>query len=983
MHSGDFMAIRSRNHFNRSRLTLALAAALVLPTSAIAQDSGQTGAAQQSTTGATRTLDKVQVTGSRIKKVDVEGAAPITVITEEDIKATGLNTIQEVLSTLTVNTGDVDNEMTSGGWTPNGAFINLRGLGPGYTLVLVNGRRMADYPQAYGGNSNAVSTSSIPAGAVSRIEVLSGGASAIYGSDAVAGVINIITKENYEGDEVRLKIGTTTRGGGNSGQVQWTGGRSGNNWSATYGAEYFKRDPILGNQRSFMDSYYDNPAFEGREDFVNNPASGVRVYRYAATSGRPGLPGVPLTTNYWLDENGNLVPQGTYAGNVPATGAGLAALQNTCSQWDEFEPYNDSAVRPNSQPNNCGYFGQPATQTIQNEYDRISAFASATYTLDNDVQLYGQFLGTQLDATTAIGTRFLQPQGGYVENKTMGMAFFSRYLTPTEIGSPQITEHNEKSFNIAGGVRGTLWNEKFDWDLGLAHSKFKYESSRPWLLTGPFYDYFFGGQYTAPPAGTYCPTNPCVSYVPAFDESDLKRWLTPITPDIYESISSRMRNTGDSSSSQINFTVSGDLFDLPAGPLGAAFVVEAGRQEFAQIPDERTTASYTGYDKAMGLTGARSQGERSRYAAGLELSVPIFSQLKASLAGRWDRVDDMAENALTWSAGLEYRPFSNLLLRGNYATSYRAPDMTYVFTDETGGFYSGLKDYYQCRVDGKVPTAGTGGGCTGVDYSYQIFGIRNGSRNLSAEEGRSFTAGLVWDITDNMSLTTDYYRIELEGKVSFLDATYLLRSEADCRLGQTETGETVDPNSSACQDFLAFVQRTPDMERITGFDILPYNQALAESSGVDTSWTWRLGGGWMGDWILKASHTAVLKLEDQAYPGTAVRDLRDHRQFFNFRSRASWGVTWLKDSWSTTLSGYRLGSLPNWAETGRIAPFMLWNLSVNKKFNDKFRAGVQVVNVFNATHPQDDSYDTYPYFWRSYQAGAIGPQVYLDLTYKF
>lgn len=978
------MSVRSHTRFARSPLTLALAAAMLLPAGAAMAQDAQPGTNAENTPqaqGATQTLDKVTVTGSRIKKVDVEGAAPVTIITAEEIKATGLNTIQEVLSTLTVNTGDIDNEMTSGGWTPNAAFINLRGMGPGYTLILVNGRRMADYPQAYGGNSNAVSTSSIPAGAVARIEVLSGGASAIYGSDAVAGVINIITKENYEGDEVRLKIGTTTRGGGNSGQVQWTGGRSGNKWSATYGAEYFKRDPIMGDQREFMDSYYDNPAFKGREGFVNNPATGVRVYRYAASSGRPGLPGVPLTTNYWLDANGNLVPQGTYANNTPATGAGLDALRHTCSQWNEFEPFNADANIANSQPNNCGYFGQPATQTIQNQYDRISAFASATYTLDNDMQLYGQFLGTQLDAMTAIGTRFLQPLGGYVENQTMGMTYLLRYLTPAEIGSPQETRHNEKSFNFAGGVRGTLWDDKFDWDLGVSYSKFKYKSQRPWLLTGPFYDYFFGGQPTTPPAGTYAPT--ATAYVPAFDEADLKRWLTPITPEIYRSMSADMINTGDSSSSQINFTVSGDLFELPAGPLGAAFVVEAGRQEFAQIPDERTTVSYTGLDKAMGLTGAHSEGERNRYAAGLELSVPIFSQLKASLAGRWDRVDDMAENALTWSAGLEYRPFSNLLLRGNYATSYRAPDMTYVFTDETGGYYSGLKDYYQCRVDGKVPTTGTTGGCTGVDYSYQIFGVRNGSRDLSAEEGKSFTAGLVWDITDNMSLTADYYRIQLEGKVSFLDATYLLRSEADCRLGQTETGEAVDPNSQSCQDFVEFVHRTPDLERITGFDILPYNQALAETSGIDTSWTWRLGGGWMGDWILKASHTAVLKLEDQAYPGTAVRDLRDHRQFFNFRSRASWGVTWLKDSWSTTLSGYRLGSLPNWAEDGRIAPFMLWNLSVNKKFNDRFRAGLQVVNLFDATHPQDDTYDAFPYFWRAYQQGAIGPQVYLDLTYKF
>lgn len=975
------MTVRKHTRLNRNPLVLALAAAMLLPAGAALAQSAEATQAQDKPEAVAgepaKTLDKVTVTGSRIKKVDVEGAAPVTIITAEEIKATGLNTIQEVLSTLTVNTGDVDNEMTNG-WTPNAAFINLRGLGPGYTLILVNGRRMADYPQAYGGNSNAVSTSSIPAGAVERIEVLSGGASAIYGSDAVAGVINIITKENYEGDEVRVKIGTTTRGGGDSGQIQWTGGRSGNAWSATYGAEYFKREAILANQREFMDSYYDNPYFAGKEDFVNNPAPGVRLYRYAASATRPGLPGVPLTTNYWLDANGNLVPQGTYAGNAPATGAGLAALQHTCAQWAEFEPYNASEFISNSQPNNCGYFGQPATQTIQNKYDRASVFASATYSLDNDIQLYGQFLGTQLNAMTAGSTRFLQPTGGTVASP-LGLMFMVRYLTPAEIGSPQITRHKEKSFNFAGGVRGTFWDDKFDWDAGVAYSKFQYRSERPWISTGPFYDYFFGGQPGTAPAGVYN----LYPYFANYTTDLMKRWLTPITPDIYNSFAQTLHASGDSSSSQVNFTVSGDLFDLPAGPLGAAFVVEAGRQEFAQIPDVRTTPSYVGADKAFGLTGAHSEGKRDRYAAGLELSVPIFNQLKASMAGRWDRVQDMAENAVTWSAGLEYRPFSNLLLRGNYATSYRAPDMTYVFTDETGGYYSNMKDYYQCRVDGLTPTTGTGTPCTGTDYVYQIFGIRNGSRNLEAEKGKSLTAGLVWDITDGMSLTADYYRIQLEGKVSFLDANYLLRTEADCRLGQTEAGVTVDTNSKACVDFLQFVQRTPDLSRITGFDLIPYNQALAETSGIDTSWTWRLGGGWMGEWILKASHTAVLKLESQDYPGTEVKDLRDDRQQFNFRSRASWGVTWNKDSWSTSLTGYRLGSLPNWAEDGRIAPFMLWNLSVNKKFNDKFRAGIQVVNLFDATHPQDDTYTSYPYFWRSYQPGAIGPQVYLDMTYKF
>ena len=947
------MSVRTRARLTRSPLTLALAAAMLLPAgAAMAQDAQQSG---ESTTQSqdTKTLDKVTVTGSRIKKVDVEGAAPITIISAEEIRATGLNTISEVLSTLTVATGDVANDLDTGGWTPNAAFINLRGMGPGYTLVLVNGRRMADYPQAYGGSSNAVSTSSIPSGAVERIEVLSGGASAIYGSDAVAGVINIITKDNYEGDEIRVKLGTTTRGGGNNGTFQWTGGRAGDRWSATYGVDYFKRDPILANQREFMDSYKDNPQF-GVNAANSTPVMGVGLYFYTAPPGS----GVGY---HFLNEAGKFV-------RAESSG-GLDALNYTCGLNPEFETYKSSAAQPN--PNRCGYYGQPATQTIQTEYNRLGVFASGVYNFENGMQFYGQFLGTEMHNLTASGTRFIQPSGGTVNTKDFGTVYFVRYLTPAEIGSPQKTEHHETAYNFAGGLRGTFWDDKFDWDVGVAHSRFKYESSFPWLVTDATYKYFWGDR--DPVTGKYNTT---------LDQ--LKNWMKPITPDQYSQFADTFHNSGDSQSTQFNVTVSGDLFELPAGPLGAAAVVEYGNQQYEQVPDIRTTTTYTGPDKALGLTSARSKGERNRYAAGLELSVPIFSKLKSSLAARWDRVDDMSENAFTWSAGLEFRPFSNLLLRGNYATSYRAPDMSYTFAEESGGYYRDQKDYYRCRLDGLVPTTGTGTTCVGNEYVYQVFGVREGNQDLNAEEGKSFTAGLVWDITDRMSFTTDYYDIELEGKVAFLSTTYLLRTEADCRLGVTESGESVDLNSQACLDFLDIVKRDPVTKKITGYEtIRPYNQAKASTSGIDSTWTWRLGGGWMGDWTLKASHTAVLKLENQDYPGSAVVDIRDHLQYFNFRSRASWSVNWNKDSWSTTLSGYRLGSLPNWEETGRIAPFMFWNLSVTKKFSDKFRASVQVVNLFDATHPQDDSYNSYPFFWRSYQQGAVGPQVYLDATYRF
>ena len=976
-----------RNHrFARRPLALALATAMLLPTGVVLAQTTTTQSQdeetpQTTTTGAAKTLDKVSVTGSRIKRVDAEGPAPVTIISAEEIQKSGLNTIHEVLSTLSQNTGYVDGEMSPGSWTPNGAFINLRAMGPGYTLVLINGRRMADYPLSYRGASNAVSTSSVPSGAVERIEVLAGGASAIYGSDAVAGVVNIITKENVEGDQLRLKLGTTEMGGGDNLTFQWTGGRSGDRWSVTYGLDHFRRDPIMGIDRPFMDSYYDNPAFAGREEFNNVTATGVRAYRYSATAGRPGLPGVPVTSNYWLDANGNLVPGGTASG--AATGAGLAALKYTCGQFGVFEPFHSSATVSNSTPNMCGYFGQPATQTIQNKYDRTGVFASGTYSFDGGLQFYGQMLATQLSSMSASSTRFLQPSTGY-STSPLGLIYHLRYLTPAEIGSPQQILHDERAINLAGGLRGTFWDDRFDWDVGVAHSRFEYEGKRPWILQGPFYDYFFGGQPTKAPAGTYS----VYPYYPNYNESYLKRWLTPITPDIYRSFADDLVTKGDSQSTQVNLTVSGELFELPAGSVGMAGVVEWGSQEYELTPDIRTTTDYTGYDKAMGLTSTRGAGKRDRWAVGVEFSVPIFSTLKASLAGRHDDIDGMAESANTWSAGLEYRPFRNLLLRGNYATSYRAPDMAYVFAQESGGYYS-VVDYYRCRRDGLTPTSGNGNPCSSSanpnlnQYAYQVFGVREGSPDLGPEKGKSYTAGFVWDVMDDMSLSIDYYDIRLTGKVAFLNTAYMLRTEADCRLGRTEAGDVVDQNSTQCQQFLGMIERNADTEqRINTFSVFPYNQSFSETSGIDTAWNYRFGTGF-GDFRLSASHTLVTKLRDQEFPNAVVLDRRVHRQYFDFRSRANWAINWSRESWSAYLGGYRLGSLPNWAEDARISPFIVWNSSVAKNFGDNFRLSLSVTNLFDARHPKDDTFDSYPFFWNAYQVGAIGRQYGLEATYKF
>ncbi|KAG1450741.1 hypothetical protein G6F57_016336 [Rhizopus arrhizus] len=229
--SGDLhMTIRKAlsRHPLSFALTTALLATGIAP--AFAQEAGNEAGGKNATN-----LDRVSVVGSRIKRSDVEGPAPVTVITRTDIDREGFQTVGDMLQTLTQNTtSSFTGDLAVTGFTPNAQVVNLRNLGPGYTLTLVNGRRPAQYPQPYNRDNNVANINSIPSSIVERVEVLTGGASAIYGSDAVAGVVNIVLREHYDGNLVRVTAGTTAEGGGDTVNVELTGGRTGDRWSAVW-----------------------------------------------------------------------------------------------------------------------------------------------------------------------------------------------------------------------------------------------------------------------------------------------------------------------------------------------------------------------------------------------------------------------------------------------------------------------------------------------------------------------------------------------------------------------------------------------------------------------------------------------------------------------------------------------------------------------------------------------------------------------------
>ena len=227
------------------------------------QDAATGGSA---TTEPVTNIDAVQVTGSRIPRAQIEGPAPITVINAEQIRSAGFTSVPEVLRSLSQNSGSVQGQQNTTGAqsTPGAQAVDLRGLGPNHTLVLINGRRIADFPLPLNGRSNFTDIGNIPLGMIDRVEVLTGSASAVYGSDAMAGVINFILKKSTDGTIVDVRYGDTTRGGGESFNITLTSGFERGNFNGIVGLELQSKEPLWGYERGIQDSTLDAPTSRRR-----------------------------------------------------------------------------------------------------------------------------------------------------------------------------------------------------------------------------------------------------------------------------------------------------------------------------------------------------------------------------------------------------------------------------------------------------------------------------------------------------------------------------------------------------------------------------------------------------------------------------------------------------------------------------------------------------------------------------------------------
>lgn len=889
-------------------------------------------------------LDTVQVTGSRIPRAQVEGPAPISVINAEQIKAAGLTSVPDVLRALSQNNGYTQGQQNTTGAqsTPGAQAVDLRGLGPNHTLVLINGRRIADFPLPLNGKSNFTDVGNIPLGMIDRIEVLTGSASAVYGSDAMAGVINFILKKSTDGTTIDYRYGDTSRGGGESHDLTLTTGFDRGNFTGIVGVELINKRPLWGSDRKAQDSTFDGPTERSR------------------------LPHL-VARRYDVDDDVAMDPEGACA-NLGALNGGSTTLAA-----DRYgEPY-------------CGSDRVVGYRTIVNERKGATAYGSFEYRFNDalswfaDVQLGHQKVklmtgnGGNNAVSDNMGWEFHDPASTDNNDKVFYNAgtghyeIWQRQFSPEEVGGlgNRMNTTTQKTLAVTTGLKG-MFGENWNWEAAYNHSQYKADVKMP-RIKADAANRFFLGERLGYDADGYAIYNP-----------DPARLYTPLTAAQFASFAAMSTFRPEAKNDNVSFTAdNGSLFSLPAGDVGFAGVIEYGRQSYAINPDPLALTADAYYGPQYG----DGDGSRNRWSAAGELRVPVTSNLEASLAGRYDRYSFGNRNPgkFTYSAGLEWRPFDTLLVRGSYGTGFRAPDMHYLFAGDD--FYRKVStDYYQCRTD--EPGFNNGKCYDEGDWDTNTLDVYAGNEELDVETSKSFTAGFVWSPIDGLDLAVDYYKIKVMNQVQSQDREVLRITEANCRLGVTDSGAAVDINSPTCVDALARVIRDAD-GTITSVHFAPINIAREETSGVDVTANYRLPTTRIGNFNLSGSYTWARNHTRQQYPGDPTEDMLAVTFVDTTmpRVKSNLGVSWDRNQWGASLFGNYLGRVANYDNDAWTEATWRFNAAARYDITDHLRVSLTVNNLFDKMPPKDATWAAYPYYNTSW-FDTIGRSYFVQVTWK-
>ncbi len=771
----------------KQTLTTAANAALRLTTASlfgagllVAQTSVKPVAGTETTDSSTKPvkLEKFEVTGSNIKRVDIEGPSPIKVISRQEIDATGRTNLTDLLRELPEAGAIGINEGGTTASVRGSTALDLRGLGANNTLVIVNGRRVAPTGNNSGGTV-FVDLNRFPLAMVERIEVLKDGASAIYGADATSGVVNIILRKDYTGAELDVSYGNSLNTDVAEKTYSFFGGASSGKASATVGITRFERGALKAADTDFANNADLTTKFAALGgNYVADAAAGYFDLRSGTgPQARIGLTGAAAGQINGV--NGVNIP-GLAAGaaitRLPGTGGAAAGTLASAtpsftnpSRSSTGGTYNAAAagtyeaqrLSPGGNPSNLYNFQEFVWLTP--EVERTGINTTFRYDLTPNTNFYLETAFQQNKShielapspiSTAGDNNIIVPKTNYWNPFGVDVAFNFR---PVDIGARKADITND-SYRMVAGVKGTILS-RWNWD-----TYYSYDNDKVVDVT----------------------TN-------AISESRLRASLAKNTPEalnifggasyrnptsVLDSIRVTSQKGGYSTLDLWHGQISGDIFELPTGTLGGAVLLEARKEKFGEANDSISTTldDIIGQVKLADSTNARRTVESVAMELNAPLlrsgSLPLVHSLALTVAGRFEKFSEGYDSGVTPYYGIKYQPIKSLVLRATYNEAFRAPTLPQLF----GGIRESLPN---ALPDLRRPQALTGDPFDGA--ATQRLVRAGGNPNLTPETAKGMQYGFVfevpWKKLQGLSFGSSYFRIEQENLITTTGTSFIRQNE--------------------------------------------------------------------------------------------------------------------------------------------------------------------------------------------------------------
>ena len=650
-------------------------------------------------------IEEIVITGSRIKRTDLTSVGPVTILDAPQIAATGVTSLEVLLQRLPSSAGFGGNQ-TSAYWVSNGwgtPQINLRGLGVNRTLVLLNGRRVV----AGGTGANtSVDLSMIPVSIIERIEVLKDGASAVYGADAVAGVVNIITKQEFEGVEASVKAGSAFEGDGEELQLDLTWGVRSDRGSLMANISYQDANEV------YMPDRVDCPKTEVDGELVCFGSS-------ATIGGRALLPD-GTRINFNQDPNGD---------------------------GDFFEPF-DPLVHN---------FDFNQSFNAVNPLERLSFSAFGNHDLVENVRVFGELMYTNRQTDQPASPTTVQRISIAADHPTnpTGEDLFVENRRMAESGNRDFFQETD-TWRVVAGLEGQI-ADRWNWDVSYNWGRNTGIDGSTNIVNLLRLDETLDT--------SVCGTDgvPCADILGFGD----------ITPEVLDYILFTMIGTGGNEQISLLANVSGELFDLPAGPVYAAAGYENRKDKGWRNPDSLVVIGAANTNAADPISGTVKSDELYVEASlPLLAGLPLAESVNLDLAFRYSDYETFGTDD-NYKIGLNWQVVEDLKVRANLSTAFRVPNVNELFggvaegnlttTDPCSG-WSSLDPsdvvYQNCQADG-VPAGFTQLGNT-------ILTTVGGNTELEPESADTFTLGIVYEpsFLEGLALTLDYYDIEIDDAIT-------------------------------------------------------------------------------------------------------------------------------------------------------------------------------------------------------------------------